>query len=264
MPYSLNGRKQSVREDPLIVALDLSSAREAEKLIQQLGASVLFYKVGLRLFTQEGPDFIRYLKSKKKKVFLDLKFHDIPNTVAGAVESATGLGVDLLTVHALGGLEMMQAAVKSARETAKRLKKSIPEIFAVTILTSHSEISELGIKGSISKEVLRLAELAEKAKVSGLVCSPEEVKFLRKNGLNTLKILTPGIRLPEDKAGDQKRIATPAAALKAGANYLVVGRPVYEHSRPAEAVQKIRESYLVNGQRVLPIAKKLAVRNKDQ
>jgi len=251
-----------VREDPLIVALDFSSAREAEKLIQQLGASVLFYKVGLRLFTQEGPDFIRTLKSKKKKVFLDLKFHDIPNTVAGAVESATQLGVDLLTVHALGGLEMMQTAVKSARETAKRLKKTPPEIFAVTVLTSHAQILELGIKGSISKEVLRLAQLAEKAKVAGVVCSPEEVKLIRKNGLS-LKILTPGIRLPEDKAGDQKRIATPKDALKAGADYLVVGRPIYEHSRPAEAVQKIRESYFVNGQRVLPIAKKLAVRNKD-
>jgi len=230
--------------DPLIIALDLNSAKEAEKLIQKLGSSVLFYKVGLRLFTQEGPDFIRYLKSKKKKVFLDLKFHDIPNTVAGAVESATRLGVDLLTLHALGGLEMMQAALKASRESAKRFKKNPPEIFAVTILTSHAQISDLGIKESIPKEVLRLAGLAQEAKVAGIVCSPEEIKMLRKKISSSMQILTPGIRLPGDPAGDQKRIATPKEALKAGADYLVLGRPVYQSPHPLKAIEKIRTSCL--------------------
>lgn len=229
-----------MKRDQLIVALDVESLAQVKKIVRALSPSVVFYKVGLRLFTREGPEVVRWLKKRKLKVFLDLKFHDIPNTVAQAVESATQLGVDLMTVHALGGQEMMSVAVKAARQTAKKLKKPIPKIFAVTVLTSTDDLTPIGISSSIPKQVLRLAKMAQSAQVDGIVCSPNEVKDIKRHLRSSLRFLTPGIRLEEDtQKDDQKRVATPDQALKNGADYIVVGRPILLSPHPQRVVQKI-------------------------
>ncbi len=228
-----------MKRDQLIVALDVANTKEAQKIVNQLGAEVVFYKIGMRLFTLEGPAIIAWLKKKKKKVFLDLKFHDIPNTVAQAVESATKLGVDLLTVHASGGPEMLKAAVKSAREASKKFRKNRPQIFAVSVLTSISNLSFLGISKKVSEQVLRLANVSAAAGVDGMVCSPEEIRMLKKKLSKKLKVLSPGIRLEEKSNDDQKRIASPQQAIQDGADYLVIGRPVLLASKPKQVVQKI-------------------------
>ena len=182
------------------------------------------------------------MKKKNKKVFLDLKFHDIPNTVAQAVESATALGVDLLTIHASGGPEMMREAVKAATLSAKKLRKKRPQIFAVTVLTSIDDLSYLGIHRKVSEQVLNFAKLAAQAKVDGVVCSPEEIRFLKKKFGKKLKLLSPGIRLEDHSKDDQKRIATPVQALKDGADYLVVGRPILQAQNPRLVVKSILKS----------------------
>lgn len=228
-----------MKRDQLIVALDVADAKSAQKIVHRLGKEVLFYKVGMRLFTQEGPHFISWLKKKNKKVFLDLKFHDIPNTVAQAVESATKLGVDLLTVHAAGGAEMLQAAAKAARESSKKLKKKRPKIFAVTVLTSIDDLSFMGIQKKISDQVLNLAKLSSEAGIDGVVCSPEEIRMIKKKFGKKLKVLSPGIRFGQNSKDDQKRIATPQKALADGADYLVMGRPVLLAENPKGLVQQI-------------------------
>lgn len=231
-----------MRPDQLIVALDVENLEKARKVVSALGDSVCFYKVGLRLFTREGPRVVQWLKKRGYKVFLDLKLHDIPNTVAQAVEAATFWGVDFLTLHASGGEEMIAAAARSARVSARRFKKPRPKIFAVSILTSLKKLSPLGIKGNLSGQVLRLAGLAKKAGVDGIVCSPHEIRLIRKRIGQSLKILTPGIRLGGEGSDDQKRIATPQQALRDGADYLVIGRPILKASRPKKLVQTILSS----------------------
>lgn len=231
-----------MKRDQLIVALDVENFKKAKKIVKILGSQVVFYKVGMRLFTQEGPSLIRWLKKNNKKVFLDLKFHDIPNTVAQAVESATSLGVDLLTIHASGGPEMMKAAVESAKVNARKFRKKRPQIFAVTILTSISDLSYLGISKKVSEQVLSLAALSLKSGVDGVVCSPEEIKILKKKFGEKLKVLSPGIRFNEESKDDQKRVATPRQALMDGADYLVVGRPILHSSSPTEVVKRIFKS----------------------
>ena len=228
-----------MKREALIVALDVEDLQAVRRIVRRLSPSVQFYKVGLRLFTREGPRVVRWLKRKGLKVFLDLKFHDIPNTVSQAVESACRLGVDFMTVHALGGEEMMKGAVESARRASKKWKKSPPKIFAVTILTSQNDLLPLGIAGSVKNGVLRLARLARKAGVNGLVCSPEEVKELKKRYRKAFRFITPGIRLNSQNRDDQKRTATPEQALSRGADYLVVGRPILNASRPREVAENI-------------------------
>ncbi|MBF0493009.1 MAG: orotidine-5'-phosphate decarboxylase [Deltaproteobacteria bacterium] len=215
--------------NPLIVALDVENAKLAKAWVKRLSPEVVFYKVGLRLFIQEGPSFIKWLKGQGLKVFLDLKLHDIPNTVAQAVESALKLQVDLLSVHALGGEEMMRAAVKAAQ------KKT--QIFAVTVLTSCSEIKSIGVKDSIRQQVQRLTALAAQAKVNGIICSPQEIKWVKEIVEKRQKILTPGIRPEGANLHDQKRVASPRQALKEGANYLVMGRPILEAEDPGELIR---------------------------
>ncbi len=222
----------------LVVALDLPDFSSVRKTVGLLSSSVSFYKVGLRLFTREGPKVVSWLKQKGFQVFLDLKFHDIPNTVAEAVESATQLGVDLISVHALGGAEMMQAAVKSARLSSRKFRCSRPKIFAVTILTSHSEVRSLGIPSDLSSQVKRLAMLAKKSNVDGIICSPQEIRMIRKTVGKKLKILTPGIRPQGSELGDQKRVATPEQALSDGADYLVMGRPILQSKNPIELIRR--------------------------
>jgi len=220
----------------LIVALDVSSAREAVKIVASLVDSVQTYKVGLQLYTAEGPQMVRDLVGSGRKVFLDLKYHDIPNTVAAAVREAAKLGVSMLTVHASGGTKMLQAAVEAARE-----KDSGPQILAVSVLTSmdDQDLNEIGVHGQVVDQVVWLASLALEAGCSGVVSSAREVKTLREKLGTDFLAITPGVRPAGTAHGDQARVTTPAEAIAAGATHIVVGRPITEAANPAEAAAKI-------------------------
>jgi orotidine-5'-phosphate decarboxylase len=222
--------------DSLIVALDAADAEKAWELVQKLGESVSFYKVGKELFTADGPPIVRKLVNSGKKVFLDLKFHDIPNTVAGAVRSAASLGVSLLTVHASGGFKMLQAAAQAAAQSELK-----PTVLAVTVLTSLAELDldEIGVKSGLQDQVLRLATLAINAGCGGIVASAQEASRLRQALGPAFTLVTPGIRPAGGVAADQARVVTPEAAIRAGANYLVVGRPITAAGNPAEAARAI-------------------------
>jgi orotidine-5'-phosphate decarboxylase len=229
--------------DRLIVALDVPSAHGARELARKLAGSVSTFKVGNELFTREGPALVRELAAGGHKVFLDLKFHDIPNTVAAAVRAAAELGVSMLTVHTAGGSAMLRAAVEAARAAP-----APPLVLAVTVLTSLSDeaLQETGVSGSARDQVLRLAALAQTAGCGGIVASPQEVAELRRRLGADLKIVTPGIRPAAGgsaaggiKDDDQRRTATPAAAIQAGADYLVVGRPITQAADPRAAAQAI-------------------------
>ena len=221
-------------KDRLIVALDVPTAPEARALVDRLHGAVGMFKVGSQLFTEAGAPFVRELVSRGLKVFLDLKYHDIPNTVANAVARAAELGVSLLTVHALGGRAMMEAAMGALPAMGTR-------VLAITILTSHDEesLGELGIGGSLPENVARLARLAKEARVDGVVASPHEVGLVRGACGPDFLIVAPGIRPTGAQALDQARPATPAAAVAAGASYIVVGRPITEAADPAAAARAI-------------------------
>jgi orotidine-5'-phosphate decarboxylase len=223
--------------DRLIVALDVSSAAQARQVIQTLGELVTTYKVGKQLFTAEGPGFVRELVSSGRKVFLDLKFHDIPNTVGAAVRSATELGVSMLTVHASGGTQMLKAAVEAAGQSAAK-----PMILAVTVLTSlgDADLQEIGVSGNVLSQVLRLGALARSAGCGGVVASAHEARELRRELGGGFEIVTPGVRPAGTAKGDQTRVLTPTEAIEAGATRLVVGRPITEAPDPAEAAGHIR------------------------
>jgi orotidine-5'-phosphate decarboxylase len=217
----------------LIVALDVPAADDALRLVDRLAGRVGLFKIGSQLFTAAGPEIVRAIVARNQKVFLDVKYHDIPNTVAAAVKSASCLGVSLLTLHGLGGRAMLEAAAR-ARAGGVRL-------LAVTVLTSHDEASlaEVGLSGPLSDSVRRLARLARDAGSDGVVASPHEVGLIREACGQGFLIVTPGIRPAGAQAGDQARLATPAAALTAGADYLVVGRPITEAADPAGAADAI-------------------------
>ncbi len=222
--------------DRLIVALDVSSAAQARQVVQTLGEVISTYKIGKQLFTAEGPGIVRDLVSSGRKVFLDLKFHDIPNTVAGAVGSAAGLGVSMLTVHASGGSKMLKAAVDAANASDSK-----PMVLAVTVLTSlsDSDLQEIGVSGNVLSQVLRLGSVARAAGCGGLVASPHEARELRQELGDGFEIVTPGVRPAGAAVGDQARVLTPAQAIAAGATRLVVGRPITEAANPAEAARSI-------------------------
>ncbi|HUP88869.1 MAG TPA: orotidine-5'-phosphate decarboxylase [Longimicrobiales bacterium] len=224
--------------DRIIVALDVPSATAAFGMIDRLGEAVSFYKVGSPLFTRCGPDIIRELKQRKKRVFLDLKYHDIPNTVASAVESAATLDVDLLTVHANGGGNMIRAAKNAAGENG-------PRILAVTILTSFGidDVEQVWGKqlNSLREEVTRLATLAVDAGADGVVASPLEVEALKRRHGAGFLVVTPGIRPAGGDAGDQVRTASAGAAVRSGADYIVVGRPVLEAADPKAVVMQMHD-----------------------
>ena len=223
-------------EERLIVALDLSSAAEAGKIVHTLGPAISTYKIGNQLFTAEGPGIVRELVASGKKVFLDLKFHDIPNTVAGGVRSAAAMGFAMLTVHAAGGSAMLRAAVEAARQAAKP-----PLILAVTVLTSLSDadLHEIGVAGRTRDHALVLATLAQNCGCDGVIASPHEARTIRQDLGAGFVIVTPGIRPAGTGKGDQSRVNTPAQAIAAGADYLVVGRPITEAAEPQRAVQEI-------------------------
>ena len=206
----------------------------AFKLIDDLGDSVRFYKIGLQLFTKYGPAFVQRVKATGAKVFLDLKFHDIPNTVQHAVRSACEIGVDMTTIHLSGGGKMIAAAVAGAGSDAAL-------ILGVTVLTSSSRetLQEVGVHGAVEDEVLRLAKLGVENGIRGVVASPQEISLLRQIFGTGLTIVTPGVRPEWAAANDQQRTLTPRAAVAAGADYLVIGRPITAHANPAEAAQKI-------------------------
>jgi len=220
----------------LIVALDVPSWLMATKLVDRLSPEVRYFKVGSQLFTLCGPRIVRYIRAKGGYVFLDLKFHDIPNTVANAVRAAADLGVAMMTVHAQGGRDMLRAAVGAARagrRRGQRLRRP-PDIVAVTVLTSQAS-------AQTHKEVLRLARLAKEAGCAGVVASAHECARLRYLLGKRFCIITPGIRPPGAETGDQKRVATPRQAVRAGSDYLVVGRPVVQALDPAKAARAIKK-----------------------
>ena len=217
--------------DQLLVALDVPSGAEALSLADRLKDIAGGFKVGLRLFTTEGPDFVRTLARADTRVFLDLKFHDIPNTVATAVSAATSLGVWMVNVHAGGGLRMMQAARDAAQETATAEGRTPPLVIAVTVLTSLNDamLGEVGVQGSTLDQVLRLAELTQAAGLDGVVASPQETHLIRERCGPDFVIVTPGIRGAAARTAgkdDQERTMGPAEAIAAGASYIVVGRPI--------------------------------------
>jgi orotidine-5'-phosphate decarboxylase len=221
-----------------IVALDFSNEAQASAMVSQLGDSCRFYKVGLELFTAAGPRLVKTLVAAGNRVFLDLKFHDIPNTVAGAVRTASALGASIVTVHASGGSAMLRAAVESAAEAGGDC-----EIFAVTVLTSLDDAALGAATGrpdaDVMKEVERLAVIAHAAQVNGVVCSGREAHMIRMKHGTDLRLLIPGIRLPGDAAGDQARTVTPKEAAQAGADYIVVGRSVTRAADPRASMEKI-------------------------
>ena len=234
---------KSAARDRLIVALDLSSADAAARMAEKLHGHVGMFKVGSELFTAEGPLLARYLIASGERVFLDLKFHDIPNTVRAAVREAAELGVSMLDVHASGGRRMMEAALEGAREAAatQRLGAPRPLVLAVTVLTSLAtqDLEELGMLANPEDAVVRMAQLAERAGLDGVIASPREIAALRRACGPRFVIVTPGIRPAAAASNDQARVATPESAIKAGADYAVVGRPITEARDPAAAADAI-------------------------
>lgn len=230
--------------NPIIVALDVPVAEKALQLAAELAPVVGAFKIGSELFTSAGPDIVKKIRATGAAVFLDLKFHDIPNTVAKAVAAATRLDVQMLTIHTGGGLEMMQAAEQSAQQTAQQSGRPAPLVLGVTILTSmdSNELSEVGMQNNVGHQVERLANLAVRAGLRGLVCSPLEIADLRQFLPSEMQLVTPGIRTGAEKSDDQKRTLTPKEAIDAGASWLVIGRPIYAAENPRAAAEKILSS----------------------
>lgn len=230
--------------NPIIVALDVPTPERAVELAAQLAPAVGAFKIGKELFTAAGPDIVRRLRATGAMVFLDLKFHDIPNTVARAVEAAVRLDVEMLTVHASGGTAMLVAAEQAAQAEAARLGRTPPLVLGVTVLTSLDDaaLAELGIAVGAAAQVERLARLAVKAGLRGLVCSPRELSLLRQCLPREVQLVTPGIRPASATADDQKRTLTPREAILAGADWLVIGRPICAAVDPRAAAEAIRAS----------------------
>lgn len=229
-------------KDKIILALDVPTADEARAHIETFRGEVGAFKIGLQLFTAAGASFVREVTASGARIFLDLKFHDIPNTVASASVEAARLGVWMFNVHAQGGSEMMRTTVEKVSEVCEKENISRPKMIAVTVLTSSNEktLRETGIENAPAEQVLKLAELASKCKMDGVVASPREVSLIREKiaGEDFLTV-TPGIRPGFATNDDQKRVMTPSEAVSAGSSYLVIGRPVLKAEDPIEAVRKI-------------------------
>jgi len=225
--------------DKVIIALDVNNKQEALRLINELSPPVEFYKVGFELYLSAGNDFIRELKTRNLKLFLDLKLHDIPNTISRAVAVIAKLKPDMITVHALGGAEMLKAAVDAAKDIHPQMK-----VLGVTVLTSidQAAIRQIGFGKDIKTLVLELARLAYESGCAGIVCSGSDLPFLRKEFASPFLMVTPGIRLLEEKAADdQKRTITPSLAIKQGADYLVLGRAITNQEHLAAALKQLFE-----------------------
>jgi orotidine-5'-phosphate decarboxylase len=227
--------------DQLLVALDVDTVAEARALADRLRGVVGGFKIGSRMFTSEGPSFVEELVSRGDRVFLDLKFHDIPNTVAGAITAATRLGVWMVNVHASGGGAMMRAARAAADDEASRRSRPAPLIIAVTMLTSLDQqaLAEIGLASPLPDQVERLAALAEASGLDGVVASPQEIAIIRRRCGRRFAVVTPGIRGVGEERGDQSRTMSAAGALAAGASHLVVGRPIIAAADPRAAAERI-------------------------
>ncbi len=228
----------------LVIALDVDNDQEALGIVTELKDSVGMFKVGHQLFTAYGPDIVRRIIGLGARVFLDLKYHDIPNTVAKAAVESVKLGVSIFNVHSLGGIDMMKAAAETTKETAEKLNLPAPTVLAVTILTSMDEMrmrKELKITRSLQREVSHLARLARRAGMHGVVSSPQEIKMLRRAVRGEFVILTPGVRPVWADKNDQKRVMAPGEAVQAGADYIVIGRPVLMAKDRKAAVDRVLE-----------------------
>jgi orotidine-5'-phosphate decarboxylase len=235
---------KSSPRNPIVVALDVDTAAQARSLVERLRGAAGMFKVGKQLFTAAGPDVVQKIISMGEKVFLDLKYHDIPNTVAKAGIEAARLGVSIFNVHALGGSIMMRSVADSVTETAEREKIPRPLILGVTVLTSHTQdsLNEVGIERRLEEEVVHLARLCETSGLDGVVASPQEIVPIRTAiGNPGFVILTPGVRPAGAAHGDQSRVMTPGEAVRAGADYLVIGRPITAAEDPVRAAQNILE-----------------------
>lgn len=224
----------------IIVALDYETEREALNLVDQIDPSLCRLKVGKEMFTTLGTEFVKQLHQRHFQVFLDLKYHDIPNTVARAVRSAADLGVWMVDLHASGGLRMME----TAKKILEPYGKDAPLLIAVTVLTSMEDVDllQIGINTSPMEQVIRLARLCQRAELDGVVCSPQEVAILREQCGADFKLVTPGIRPEGSDFGDQKRVMTPQEAVQAGSDYLVIGRPITQAADPVKVLQQINQS----------------------
>lgn len=228
-----------IKETELILALDCENKSKALEIISSLKHDLKWVKIGLQMFTAYGKDFVQEIKSNGYNVFLDLKLHDIPNTVAKAIDSLSDLSIDLLTIHASGGAEMCEYAVRARNDTNPKLK-----LLAVTVLTSinQEQLNQLNIKESVQKQVVDLAKLSTQSGIDGVVSSPLELEMLRSNLDPATLIVTPGIRPLESDQNEQKRVMTPAEASKKGADFIVVGRPILNSPEPIKTVKQILQS----------------------
>jgi len=227
--------------DRIIFALDVGDEASALKWLDTLKGRVGFCKVGLELFVSIGPRIVHEIKGRGIKCFLDLKFHDIPNTVSGALRSATRLGVDMVTVHASGGMKMLKAAVETSRQEAEALGISPPMVVGVTVLTSLAEtdLKEVGLVKPLKDQVRLLSSLVAGAGLDGIVCSPGDIRHVRPAIPSSCVVITPGIRPSWSAKGDQSRVATPRGAIEAGADFLVIGRPIRQAPDPIKAIDDI-------------------------
>lgn len=233
-----------MQSDPrLIAALDFPTAEAAQQAVKEIGDAVSYYKVGMELYYAAGNDMIHFLKENGKKVFLDLKLQDIPNTVASALKVETTLGVDMINVHAVGGKKMMEAAAKAVKEKAEELGIERPKLLAVTILTSMDEeqFADLNYNNTIAEQVVSLAKLAKAAGLDGVVASPKEAAAIRKACGPDFLIVTPGVRPAGSALDDQSRVTTPAQAFANGSSHIVVGRPIMKAEDRKEAAAAIVE-----------------------
>jgi len=226
-----------MKNNPIICAIDTDNITSAKKLITSIKSDVCAIKLGLEFFSGYGTGGVKEISELGADIFLDLKFHDIPNTVAKAISQICKLNCFMTTIHTLGGLDMMKAARKAADESDKK-----PMLIGVTILTSHIDISEIGIDYPINSQVLRLAELAVKSKLDGIVCSPHEIAEIKKNFGADLKLIVPGIRSSTDNKNDQSRTLSAKEALELGADYLVIGRPITATENPVASLKNILSS----------------------
>ena len=229
-------------KDKIIVALDVPTKEEALAIVAELGDKVGAYKIGMQLYNACGPEILKEVTARNGKIFLDLKFHDIPNTVASAAKVVADLGVFMFNVHACGGSKMMKAAAEALKEEAANLGVARPLLIAVTVLTSLSEEEvqgEIGISRSIEEQVAAMAKLAQDCGLDGVVASPKEIAIIREACGEDFLIVTPGIRPRDASVDDQKRVKTPGEAVKDGADYLVIGRPITKAEDRVAAVNSI-------------------------
>lgn len=234
---------QTTQDPKIVIALDYANAQDALHFVENLDPSICRLKVGKELFTAAGPHLVEALVAKGFGVFLDLKFHDIPTTVAKACEAASRLGVWMLNVHASGGIRMMEAAREGVERSGQK-----PILIAVTVLTSMNQkmMNEVGVAGTVSDQVLNLAALTQKSGLDGVVCSAQEAPILRKALGDKFCLVTPGIRPADATLDDQSRVVTPSQALALGSSYLVIGRPITQSKNPLETLKKIHEEILLS------------------